>query len=237
MQEKQELHIEYILITELKDCEYNPRTWSAEDERQLTRSLTEYGVLDPLIINSTLERMNVTVGGNFRLHILRKLGIERVPTVRVHLTLEKEKELNIRLNKNQGQVDFNLLAEFDESFLADIGFNSEELDNIFEDVPQEEQFDLEKELEKLDIQGISVQKGDVYEIDGSRLMCGDSTIETDVLALIEALSDTMSISLMRSSSVSLRPGVRNFSMPVPGRRSSFLISNICAKSAVHISTR
>jgi len=69
-----------------------------------------------------------------------------------------------------------LLATFDESFLSGVGFSSEELDDIFaiEDTP--EQFDLEKELAKLNIKEIKVQKGDVYDLNGSKLMCGDSTV-------------------------------------------------------------
>ncbi len=60
--------------------------------------------------------------------------------------LKKEKELNLRLNKNVGEWDWSLLSEFGETALADIGFSSEELDDIFniEDIP--EQFDLENEL-------------------------------------------------------------------------------------------
>jgi DNA modification methylase len=77
-----------------------------------------------------------------------------------------------------------LLAQFDESFLADIGFDSQDLDDIFPTEDNPEQFDLEKELEKLDIQTITVQKGDVYELDGSRLLCGDSTKEEDILKLL-----------------------------------------------------
>ena len=38
----------------------------------------------------------------------------------------------------------------------------------------EEQFDLKKELDKVGITEVTVQKGDVYDLDGSRLMCGDS---------------------------------------------------------------
>ncbi len=179
-----EISIEYISIEELKECEYNARKWSDEDKRQLKTSLTKFGVLDPLIVNSTPDRMNVVVGGNFRLHTLRELGHEQVPIVRVHLDLEKERELNLRLNKNQGQFDLDLLAEFDESFLSDIGFDSEELDKIFEEDSGEETFDLEKELKKLEIESISVQKGDVYDLNGSRLMCGDSTVEEEMVKLM-----------------------------------------------------
>ena len=98
--------------------------------------------------------------------------------------LEKEKELNIRLNKNIGEFDWDLLVKFDESFLADVGFSSVELDDIFEEDDTPEQFDLAKELKKLDITKVEVQKGDVYDLNGSRLMCGDSTIEDDMLKLM-----------------------------------------------------
>jgi len=95
------------------------------------------------------------------------------------------------LNKNLGEFDLDLLAQFDESFLADIGFDSESLDKIFEDEPTEQQFDLQKELDKLGIAEISVQKGDVYDLDGSRLMCGDSTIEADMLSWSERKSSAL----------------------------------------------
>jgi DNA modification methylase len=98
--------------------------------------------------------------------------------------LEKEKELNLRLNKNTGSFDFKLLAEFDKAFLTDVGFSSEEMDDIFPIETNTEQFDLEKELDKMNIKEIRVKKGDVYEIDGCRLMCGDSTIESDMLKLM-----------------------------------------------------
>ena len=184
MQEKTELRIEYVSITELQVCEYNARVWSHSDRQQLKASLSKFGILDPLIVNSTPERLNVVVGGNFRLFMLKELGHESVPIVRVHLDLEKEKELNLRLNKNQGSFDLALLAEFDESFLADIGFDSVELDEIFDEEAAEGEFDLEQELEKLDIKKITVGKGDVYDLDGSRLMCGDSTVEADMRELI-----------------------------------------------------
>lgn len=177
------LLVEYVAIESLKDCEYNPRTWSSEDRKQLKESLSRFGVLDPLIVNSTEEHMNVVVGGNFRLSMLRELGHTTVPIVRVHLSLEKEKELNIRLNKNQGSFDLSLLAAFDESFLTDIGFNSEEIDDIFPDDDNPTPFSLNEELEKLGIENVTVQKGDVYDLDGSKLMCGDSTIESDMLTL------------------------------------------------------
>ncbi len=175
------LNITYVPVIDLHPCEYNPRTWSKEAEKQLKASITKYGIVDPLLVNSSEERKNIVIGGHFRLSIIKELGIDTVPVVYINIPdVEKEKELNIRLNKNTGEFNWDILATFDESFLSDIGFSSEDLDDIFALEDEPEDFDLEKELRKLKIDKIRVQKGDVYDLDGSRLMCGDSTISSDV---------------------------------------------------------
>jgi len=180
-----DLHITYLPLADLKNCPYNPRKWSKSAIEQLTQSIQRFGMLDPLIVNSAPERKNIVLGGNFRLKILKDLKYKKVPVVLVNIPdIEREKELNIRLNKNQGEFDLNLLSEFDTSLLQDIGFSSEDLDEIFAIDPTPEQFDIKKELDKLSISEVKVKKGDIYEIDGSRLMCGDSTIETDILRLM-----------------------------------------------------
>jgi len=182
---KENLHIVYVPVVDLIASEYNPRKWDTEAKEQLKESILRFGVVDPLLANSAENRKNILIGGHFRLSVLKELGYIEVPVVYLNIPdLEKEKELNIRLNKNLGEFDLELLAEFDESFLKDIGFDSEELDDIFEEEDTEETFDLEAELAKLDINNIEIKKGDVWEIDGSRLCCGDSTIEEDVMRLM-----------------------------------------------------
>lgn len=182
---ERDLMIEYVSIELLSSPDYNPRIWDEEATKQLKESITKFGVVDPILVNSAPERHGVVIGGNFRLKVLRELGHQTVPVVYVNISdLEKEKELCIRLNKNQGEFDLDLLSQFDESFLSDLGFDSEELDQIFDEEKEEEQFDLKKELDKLNITEINVQKGDIYDLDGSKLMCGDSTIEEDVLRLV-----------------------------------------------------
>lgn len=174
-----------VPVTELHFAEYNPRKHSKEQSDQLKESIKRFGMVDPIICNSASERSNIIIGGHFRAEVAKELGMTTIPVVYVDIPdLEKEKELNVRLNKNQGEFDLELLAEFDESFLTDIGFTSEELDDIFPTEEQTEMFDLKKELDKLDIKQISVQKGDIYELNGSRLYCGDSTIEEDFVQLM-----------------------------------------------------
>lgn len=172
------LKINYVSITDIRPSEYNPRKWNDTQLEALKQSITNFGLVDPLICNSSPERHNILIGGHFRFKVAQELGITDIPVVYVSITdIEKEKELNIRLNKNVGEFDYTLLKDFDESFLQELGFDSEELDSIFDTEVVEEQFDLKKELEKLDIKNVSVKKGDIYELDGSRLMCGDSTVD------------------------------------------------------------
>lgn len=183
---KDNLKIEYVDINTLKLCEYNARKWDKEAKEQLRESINKFGVVDPLLVNSSEERKGIVVGGNFRLSILKELGYTEVPVLYLDIPdVEKERELNIRLNKNQGEFDIKLLSEFDEKLLSSIGFNSEDLDKIFEEDETPEVFDIQHELDKLEISKVEAKEGDVYDLDGSRLMVGDSTREEDVVKLME----------------------------------------------------
>jgi DNA modification methylase len=183
---KNNLQIVQLKIQDLQAASYNPRKFGDEATAQLRESIERFGMIDPIIVNGAPGRKNIVIGGHFRLKIAKDLGLTEVPVVYVNIPDEaKEKELNLRLNRNLGEWDYSLLASFDESLLAEVGFSSEEMDDIFNlDEDEPEQFDLKKELEKLDIKDITVQKGDVYRLGDSRLMCGDSTVEADILKLM-----------------------------------------------------
>ena len=118
------MKIEKVKISELNPAEYNPRRMTNKQYEDLKNSLEKFGLVDPIIINSD----NTVVGGHQRLRIMRELGTEYVPTVRVNLSKEDEKELNIRLNKNTGEFDLDVLANnFEVDELKDWGFKDVEL--------------------------------------------------------------------------------------------------------------
>ena len=118
------MKIEKIKISELNPAEYNPRRMTKKQYEDLKSSLEKFGLVDPIIINSD----NTVVGGHQRLRIMRELGAELIPTVRVNLSKEDEKELNIRLNKNSGEFDLDVLANnFEVDELKDWGFKDVEL--------------------------------------------------------------------------------------------------------------
>ena len=186
MQTHEDLQITNIKISELKPALYNPRKWSESAIEQLTESIKRYGLVDPILVNGAKGRRNIVIGGHFRLKIAKVLKLETVPVVYIDIPSEaKEKELNIRLNKNLGEWDYDLLKDFDESLLTDIGFDSQELDEIYNlDIDTPEQFNLKEELEKLNIHNVEAQKGDVYQLGDSRLMVSDSTIPEDFAKLM-----------------------------------------------------
>jgi hypothetical protein len=115
-------------IDDLIGAEYNPRELTDKQYKDLKDSLKRFGVVDPVIVNKHPERMDIIVGGHQRSKVWKDLGNDTISTVEVELSPEKEKELNIRLNKNTGQFDMDALANYFESNdLIEWGFDDGEL--------------------------------------------------------------------------------------------------------------
>jgi len=94
----------------------------------LKQSIESFGFVEPVVINTTEERMNVVIGGHQRLRIAKMMNYKKVPCVPVKLSLNEERELNIRLNKNSGEWDWDALANnFDLSELTSWGFDEKDL--------------------------------------------------------------------------------------------------------------
>ena len=109
-------------------AEYNPRQMTESQHKDLKDSMQRFGLVDPLIINTHKERKNILVGGHQRLRIAKELGYQSVPCVEVELSPDKERELNVRLNKNTGEWDYDALANyFDVGELTEWGFTDENL--------------------------------------------------------------------------------------------------------------
>jgi len=122
-------------IKDLIRAEYNPRELTKEQETQLKDSLLRFGIVDPVIVNIHPDRKDIIVGGHQRTKVWESLGNDNIDTVEVNLTLEKEKELNVRLNKNTGQFDMDMLQEhFETDELVEWGFEEYEFATVSEDV-------------------------------------------------------------------------------------------------------
>ena len=143
MSEKVASTVEYN-INKLISAEYNPRELTAKQHQDLKDSIMRFGLVDPLIVNTNKERKNILVGGHQRLRIAKELGYKTVACVEVDLNPDQEKELNIRLNKNTGQWDWDALANyFDVGELTEWGFTDDALFGVEDEIKTPE-FDTPK---------------------------------------------------------------------------------------------
>jgi hypothetical protein len=139
-----------ISTDELIEADYNPRQISAHDYDNLKESISKFGFAEPILINGHADRENIVIGGHQRLRVAKELGITPVPCFVVNLEAKEERELNIRLNRNHGEFDFDQLANhFDAGDLIDFGFTARELD-IDLSIPDDGEFEERPKEKKLD---------------------------------------------------------------------------------------
>ncbi|GAG64792.1 unnamed protein product, partial [marine sediment metagenome] len=133
-------------------------------------------IVDPLIVNSASGRENVIIGGHFRYEVAKRLRIEKVPVVYVNIPdIKKEKELNLRLNRNTGDWDYELLKSFDIDLLLDVGFDDSDLQAIWDENlgVEDDEFNTQDELSK--IKKVMTKPGYIYRLGRHLLGCGDAT--------------------------------------------------------------
>jgi len=175
------IKIEQVPVEDLKPAAYNPRKWDEKALADMKESISRFGLCDPLIVNGDPARKNVVIGGHLRLKVATLLGHAEVPVVYLNIPeIKREKELNLRLNKNVGSWDEELLKAFDTDLLLDVGFTPDELNSFFDDVLEvsDDDFNVEEELAK--IVAPETKPGDLYQLGGSRLLCGDALDPTQV---------------------------------------------------------
>lgn len=183
------MNIQKINIEKLKPADYNPRKdLKPEDQeyQKIKKSLVEFGYVAPIIVNTDMT----VIGGHQRLKVLKELGYTEIECIVVDLDKNKEKALNIALNKISGEWDNTkleeLLAELKETDIDMniTGFSFDEVDNILKDITgsKEDNFDIDSAYEE--IKEPITKPGDIWILGNHRLMCGDSTQKENVLRLM-----------------------------------------------------
>lgn len=123
------LQIVYVPIDSLIPADYNPREATEAQVFQLKENISKFGFVDPVIVNSAPGRNNIIIGGHFRVRVAKQMGYTQVPAVFLNIpAIELEKELNVRLNKNTGQFNLDMLANnFNMEALQAWGFTTKDL--------------------------------------------------------------------------------------------------------------
>ena len=168
----------------------NARTHSDEQVAQIAASIEEFGFTNPILADGE----GVIIAGHGRLLAAQRLGLEKVPVITLdHLTDAQRRALVIADNKiaeNAGWDEETLRLEIEalqelEFDLDLIGFSDEELDDLLGDLDggPEGAVDGEDDVPETPEDPVS-QPGDLWILGNHRLLCGSSTVATDVERLL-----------------------------------------------------
>lgn len=176
-----------IALTALAPYPKNARTHSEEQVDKIAKSLQEFGFINPVLIDSK----NMIIAGHGRVLAAKKIGMEKVPCVRVEGLTDEQIRAYIladnRLAEDAGWDDDILKAELQE--LKDNGFDITltgfGIDDIgFDDIDFTEQDEGIEDLEEKAAEEPMAESGTRYKLGDHILMVGDSTKPEDVKKLM-----------------------------------------------------
>jgi ParB-like chromosome segregation protein Spo0J len=189
------MDIQKIEAARLNPAPYNPRKDlkpGDKDYEKLKRSIEQFGAVEPVVWN---QQTGNVVGGHQRLKILLDMGQTLIDCAVVDLDEQREKALNLALNRITGDWDEGKLAalmadldaaDFDVSLT---GFDASEIDALmnkfYSAEASDDNFDAEKA--KADIQAAgepTTRPGDLWQLGDHRLLCGSAASPEDMARIM-----------------------------------------------------
>ncbi len=159
-------------VKSLKAWKNNPRKITKVAFEKLKDRIKQRGFHDVIKIDTD----GTVLSGNQRKKALTELGIQEVTVLIPNrkLTLDERNKIALESNTNDGEWDFEGLKSFDMDTLTDIGFDKDELTNIWNEnlEAEDDEFDVDAELKK--ITKPKTKLGDLIIMGGHKLYCGDS---------------------------------------------------------------
>lgn len=171
-----------IAIEQLIPADYNPRLIDSKELEKLKRSIREHGFVEPVVVNKDMT----IIGGHQRIKAAKELGYSEVPCVIVDLPKNKEKTLNLALNRISGEWDDEklqvILSQMDEEDRQLTGFDPEEISKQLDQLMNPDEDGFEPDLGSAEA---TAKQGDMWKLGEHRLMCGDSTNPIHVQNLMQ----------------------------------------------------
>lgn len=185
------MKVEELPVEDLVPYANNARTHPSWQIAQIAASIGEFGFTNPILLGAD----GVIIAGHGRLLAAKKLGLSRVPVIRLdHLTPQQQRALVIADNKiaeNAGWDEALLRRELealqDEAFDLDLlGFSDEELGELLDFASDDDSLpaapgepDHVPEAQPFYV----TSPGDVWILGQHRVMCGDATSLEQIGAL------------------------------------------------------
>ena len=190
---EQNLRTEKRKLGALIAADYNPRKALTPDDaeyQKIKNSILEFGYVDPIIVNED----GTIIGGHQRCTVLKDLGYTEVDVVVVSLDKQREKALNIALNKITGEWDEvklkDLLLDLDlgDFDISLTGFEQDDLSELVDKLaiePEAQDDDFNEDEALAEVADPVTKRGDIWVLGRHRLMCGDSTSQDDMATLMQ----------------------------------------------------
>ena len=194
------LELSQVPIDELRPDPANPRQIDPATLDALTRSVRQFGLVDPLIARRENGQL---IGGHQRWLAARRAGLDTLPVIYLDLPESEARLLALALNQISGTWDADSLARLfqelqtQELDLSLSGFGEDEIDRLLatlttrERRDRPESFDLADAVARRAQRTPRVQQGDTWQLGPHRLRCGDATTVGDVEGLIGSAKAAM----------------------------------------------
>lgn len=135
------MNLKKLKIGDLKIATYNPRKELTEKDKEyqkIKNSIIEFGYVTPIIVNSDMT----VISGHQRLKVLKELKYEDIDCIIVEFDKNKEKLLNIALNKISGEWDYQKLESIFNELeninidLSITGFEEKEINKLIQETEE-----------------------------------------------------------------------------------------------------
>ena len=171
-------------IIKLSDIKKNPKNPKTHDDNLLDQSIKEFKYMAPMIVDEN----SMLIAGEGRLGAMERAGYTEAEVIVKKGLTKKQKEKYLLLDNKlteRGGWSAELLKEFEIGDLLEAGFETEDLNSMWNDMLEleEDGFNVEKAIRE--IEKPTVKDGELYQLGDHRLLCGDSTKEENVLKLMQ----------------------------------------------------
>lgn len=180
------MEIKKIKLSEIIPYENNVKEHPHEQIEQLKNSIREFGNNDPIAV----DEFNIIIEGHGRYMALQELGYEEAECIILSGLSEEQKNayriVHNQLTMNTGFNMEGLKTELEKISLdmLEFGLTEEMLEALEEKAPvEDDNFDIDEAFNE--IEEPVTKTGDLWRLGRHFLLCGDSTKESDVKALMQ----------------------------------------------------
>ncbi|MFL6727212.1 MAG: site-specific DNA-methyltransferase [Sphingomicrobium sp.] len=186
------LEITYRNISDLRPRANNPRTHSKKQLEQIANSIQRFEFTNPVLVDGD----GLIIAGHGRVEAAKLIGMAEVPTlcladmseadVRAYVIADNRLAEKAGWDRELLGLEFKYLSGLDiELDLTVTGFELAEVDCLIGDLSfGEERGDPADEVPKVVAGPATTRTGDIWAIDGHRVICGDATLPDTYAALL-----------------------------------------------------